>query len=187
MNETQLLQIIEGCRQGHSPSEEALFRHFAPMVLATARRYAADEPQALDFLQECFVVVFDKIKKFDPQKGAFQGWMYRVSVNVMLQILRKNKRMQQHLELPVDLPDAEIKASELEILETPQILKALRELPEGYREVFNLYVFEDWSHRDIAQALGISESSSRSQLTRAKKLLKQKLQQVIRQYEQGLV
>ncbi len=187
MHEVHFLHMIEGCRQGKPASEEALFRRFAPTVVAIARRYATDEPLALDYVQECFVVVFEKINRFDPQRGAFEPWLHRLCVNVILQILRKNKTVQATVELPPEIPDGDLWEADTEILDAAQVLDAIRQLPQGYREVFNLSVFEDWPHRDIAEALGITESSSRSQLARAKQWLKQKLTQTKRHYEQGLV
>lgn len=187
MHEDQLLQIIEGCRQGKSASEKALFQRFAPKVLAIARRYATDEPQALDFLQETFVLLFNKIKLFDPQKGAFEGWLYRLAVNTILQIMRKNRKQEPWVELPLEIPETEILDADLELFQQEQLMQAIRQLPEGYRQVLNLYIFEDWPHCDIAAALQITESASRSQLTRAKQLLKLKLQHTLRHYEQGLV
>ena len=187
MHKDPLLQIIEGCRQGRPASEKALFQRFAPKVLAIARRYATDEPQALDFLQEAFVFLFQKIDQFDPERGPFEGWLYRLSVNTILQLLRKNRRQESWVELPPDLPEAEIQNSELEMLQQDQLTQAIRQLPEGYRQVLNLFIFEEWSHREIAAALNIAESASRSQLSRAKQLLKQQLQQMLRHYEQGLV
>ncbi len=187
MHEAHLLHLIEGCRQGKPPAEEALFRRFAPKVVSVARRYATDEPQALDFVQECFVVVFEKINRYDPHRGDFEPWLHRLSVNVILQILRKNKSTQATVELPPELPDGDLWEMEPDILDAEKILEAVRQLPPGYREVFNLSVFEEWPHRDIAETLGISESSSRSQLARAKQWLKQKLTQATRHYEQGLV
>lgn len=187
MHDERLLQLIEGSQKGDAASEKALFQRFAPKVLAIARRYATDEPQALDYLQESFVQVFKKIKQFDPVKGVFEGWLYRLSVNVVLQIMRKNRHSPLWVELPADLPAVEIHDFELEMLREEQVLLAVRELPEGYRQVLNLFVFENWSHREIAEALQISESTSRSQLARARQLLKQKLQLLLRHYEQGLV
>lgn len=187
MQGDQLLYMIEGCQRGDAAAEKTLFLCFAPRVLAIARRYATDEPQALDYVQECFLVLFDKIKSFDPALGAFEGWFYRISVNTILQILRRKKGYPRFDEIPADLPEAEIRKSELELITPEQVMEALRQLPEGYRQVLNLYVFEGWPHRDIALALNITESTSRSQLTRAKQLLKQKLQPILRHYEQGLV
>jgi len=187
MHEAQLLHLIEGCRQGKPAAEEALFRRFAPRVLSIARRYATDEPQALDFVQECFVLVFEKIGSYDAQRGDFEPWLHRLCVNVILQILRKNKAKQPTVELPPELPDGDLWEAETEAFDPEQILEAVRQLPRGYREVFNLSVFEEWSHRDIADILNITESSSRSQLARAKRWLKHKLIPATRHYEQGLV
>lgn len=187
MQKDQLLQLIEGCQKGQPASEKALFRRFAPKVLAIARRYARDEPQALDFLQESFVLLFEKIKLFDPLKGPFEAWLYRLSVNTILQLLRKNRKQVPWLEIPDNLPAIEIDDSDLRILQQDQLMAAIQQLPDGYRQVLNLFVFEEWSHQKIAAALQISESSSRSQLSRAKQLLKQKLHPLLRQYEQGLI
>ena len=187
MHEDQLLQLIEGCQKGQPAAEKALFRRFAPKVLAIARRYARDEAQALDFLQESFVLLFEKIRLFDPSKGQFEAWLYRLSVNTILQLLRKNRNQVSWLELPDDLPGIEIDDSDLKVLQHDQLRIAIQQLPDGYRQVLNLFVFEVWSHQEIAAALQISESSSRSQLSRAKQQLKQKLQPLLRQYEQGLI
>ncbi|MEZ4926024.1 MAG: sigma-70 family RNA polymerase sigma factor [Saprospiraceae bacterium] len=187
MHEDQLLQIIEGCRKGAAAAEKALFGHFAPKVLAIARRYACDEPQALDFLQESFVLLFDKIKLFDPKKGAFEAWLYRLTVNTILQEMRKNRKQQVFVELPAEFPEQELQETDLMQIGEKRLTEAIQSLPDGYRQVLNLYVFEDWSHRQIAARLDITESSSRSQLSRAKQLLRQKLQPLLRQYEQGLV
>lgn len=187
MHPTQLLQLIEGCQKGQPASEKALFMHFAPKVLAIARRYARDEPQALDFLQESFVCLFDKMRQFDPGKGQFEAWMYRLCVNTILQLMRKNRQQLPWIELSEALTAADADDWDLRVFQEGQLMAAIQDLPDGYRQVLNLYVFEDWSHAEIAQALDISESSSRSQLSRAKQLLKQKLQPLLRQYEQGLV
>ena len=187
MHDPAFLELIDACLRGHAPSEKALFTRFAQGTMAIARRFAADEPQALDYLQECWIVIFDKLRLFDPEKGSFQGWISKISVRVILQCLRKNKHKIQLLEFPAELPEAELEASDLQHIPPEKVLDAVRQLPEGYRTVFNLYVFDNWSHRDIAQSLGIAESASRSQLARAKQQLKSQLQQVLRQYEQGLV
>jgi RNA polymerase sigma factor (sigma-70 family) len=186
LDEAPLLQIIEGCRQKKSDAEEALFRRYAPKVLAMTRRYANDEPQAHDYLQECFIVLFDKIDRYNPQRGQFEGWLHRLCVNVILQLIRKNKPFAA-IEFPADIVEEAPSENEWGALSETQILDALRLLPPGYREVFNLYVFEQLAHRDIATLLGITESASRSQLTRARKWLQQKLLQTIKKYEQGLV
>jgi RNA polymerase sigma-70 factor (ECF subfamily) len=186
MNNNTLLQLLEDCKAHDATAEKALFLHFAPKVLAIARRYATDEPMAQDYLQECFLVLFDKLSQYDPGRGQFEGWLYRVSVNTILQLMRKQKRLPE-ISHPETLPDVELEETVLDQIPHEQVLDAVRQLPAGYRQVLNLYIFEDWSHREIAEALQISESASRSQLSRAKQLLKQMLHKAVRYYEQGLV
>jgi len=118
------------------------------------------------------MVVFDKLNQFDPQKGVFDAWLYRVCTNTVLQILRKAKS-HPGLILMDELPETE-SLEEVAFNQVPaeMIIAAIQQLPIGYRQVFNLHTFEHWSHRQIAAELNISESTSRSQLTRAKKILK---------------
>ncbi|MBR9922128.1 MAG: sigma-70 family RNA polymerase sigma factor [Bacteroidetes bacterium] len=161
--------------------------HFAPKVFLLCRRYAIDKAEAEDFLQECFIKLFQEIKKFDPEKGAFGAWLYRLSTNTILQELRKKKR-RVPLSFPERLPEPLQPDPELELISDAQLQKAVSDLPDGYRMVLNLYIFEKWSHRDIAIELGITESSSRSQLARARKLLKQLLiDQMPTHHEQRVV
>ena len=186
MTET-LLHIIERCRRQEAEAEKILYFRFAPRIIALTRRYARDEAEALDYLQECFIVIFDKLDQYQPEKGNFEPWMFKVCTNVVLQILRK-KNSTQFVEIPENMKEEEEQEpSLLSQLNEHQILEAIRTLPEGYRAVFNLYVFEQWSHRDIAHSLGITESASRSQLTRARKVIQFKLRQITSEYEQRLV
>lgn len=186
MTET-LLQIIERCRRHEAEAEKILYFRFAPHIMALTRRYANDEAEALDYLQECFIVVFGKLDQYQPVKGNFEPWLFKVCTNVVLQLLRKKKSM-LFVEISEHLQEEEVsEPSPLAHLNEYQILDAIRTLPEGYRAVFNLFVFEQWSHRDIALSLGITESASRSQLTRARKVIQFKLRQITSEYEQRLV
>ena len=181
-------RLINSCKKKNKEAEKRLFLLHAPKVLTLCRRYIPDEHQAQDMVQECFIQVFEKIKKYDPAKGDFGGWLFRVCTNVVLKSLRNSKN-----ELPTvymeELPDAEeITEEGFELISQAELLKAIRELPEGYRTILNLFVFENWTHREISQSLNISESTSRSQLARAKKILKINLEKKIgHRYETGLV
>ena len=184
MTETEILRTVEACLRRDPRAEKALFKCFAPRVFALARRYAPDETAAQDFLQECFIAIFDNLKKYDTHRGDVGGWIHRVSVNTCLQLLRKTK--QQPL---LDFGDLPVVADELEpddITQIPEnlVLEGIRQLPPGYRQVFNLAVFEDWPHSEIASALQISESASRSQLARAKQFLKNFIRKTLPRYEQ---
>lgn len=156
-------------------SEKALFLKYAPFVLTLCRRYATQNVEAQDYLQECFILVFAKIDLYDHGKGDFEGWLYRVCTNRILELLRKKKRQVQ-ISFPETLPEQELTENDLNTIPHEIVLRAIQQLPDGYKQIFNLFVFEGWSHRQIGEALDIAETTSRSQLTRAKKMLKFLLQ-----------
>lgn len=176
--------IITKCKQKNRQAEKELFFRFAGKVLTLCRRYVNDEHTAQDYVQECFIQIFNQLEKFDETKGSFEGWMYRVSTNVVLQLLRKAKK-----EIPIhyleELPENDNVEELVDSLTHEEILDGIRQLPVGYRQVFNLFYFEGWSHKEIANELGIKENSSQSQLTRAKRMLRLFLQNKINLKEYG--
>lgn len=176
--------LIQACKQKDRQAEKALFFRFAGKILSLCRRYVKDEHKAKDFMQECFIHVFDQIHKYDPKKGQFEAWLYRVSTNTILQLLRKSKKEISFVYLD-NLPENRIDEEELiEKIPKEELIAAIRELPVGYRKVLNLFIFEGWTHLEIAAALGIKVSTSQSQLTRAKQFLKKSLEKKItQQYE----
>lgn len=170
-----LQKIISLTKAKNRKAEKILFLRFAPFVLTLCRRYASQNSDAQDFMQECFIHVFSKINDYDETKGAFEAWLNRVCTNRVLQLLRKSKK-KITIVYPEELPEQELTESEFEVIPREVIMSAIQQLPNGYREVFNLYIFEGWSHKEIGKALKIAETTSRSQLTRAKKMLKYILQ-----------
>lgn len=183
MTETEILRTVEACKRREPRAEKVLFECFAPRVYALARRYAPDETAAQDFLQECFIVIFDNLGKYDAGRGEVGAWLYRISVNTCLQLLRK-ARQQPALDFG-DLPAIadELEPEDLDRIPESLVLEGIRRLPPGYRQVFNLAVFEEWPHNEIARALNISESASRSQLSRAKQFLKNFIKNTLPSYE----
>ena len=155
-------------------------------MYALCQRYSRDDSEAKDFLQECFLKVFSKIKSYKKERGAFEGWLYRVCTNVILMQLRQQKRDRSVILITEVPEDIELEENTIQEIPFETILTAIRELPDGYREVFNLYIFEQWSHKEIAKKLGISISASRSQLTRARALLKKKLAHLIPTFHERL-
>lgn len=143
------------------------------MLLTVCRRYARDEAMAKDALQETFILIFKNIEKYE-SKGSFEAWMRKIAINVSL---KPYERKYYQNELPAhsfeDRNWAEPKI--LQQLEAEEVIKQIQTLPDGYRTVLNLYVFEGLSHKEISVFLQISEGTSRSQLLRARKLLKEKL------------
>lgn len=170
-----LQKIISLTKAKNRKAEKILFLRFAPFVLTLCRRYASQNSDAQDFMQECFIHVFSKINDYDETKGSFEAWLNRVCTNRVLQLLRKSKK-KITIVYPEELPEQELTESEFEVIPREAIMNAIQQLPNGYREVFNLYIFEGWSHKEIGKALRIAETTSRSQLTRAKKMLKYILQ-----------
>ncbi len=135
-------------------------------------RYAKNQMEAEDFLQEGFIRVFKNIKQYNGS-GSLEGWIRRVVINVCLEIIRKEKTMLfiNREEYQTDYTDNPI----TEYYDTEYLLKAIQSLSEGYRTVFNLYAIEGYSHKEIAGLLEISEGTSKSQLARARQLLQSKL------------
>ncbi len=167
-------QIIQGCRQGHSSCQKALVDRYSQLLFTICLRYMRDETKSKDVLQEAFIRIFKSLKNFDPDKGSLQAWMKKITVNMALKTL--NKKKLQYSGFTVEINDAlSVEPSALDNMQAADLLKIVQSLPEGYRHVFNLSVIEGYSHKEIAELLKIEEASSRSNLSRAKQLLRKKL------------
>ena len=166
----KLESIIQGCQQKDRKCQEALVRKYAPILINICKRYVYDADLAQDALQECFLNTFRYIDNYSG-KGSFEGWIKRIAVNCALGVRKKMKgelyinEMDQVLHVTTDIPDAVSKLKEEEVL------KIVDELPESCAMIFKLFVIEGYPHKDIAAALGIKESTSRSQLARAREKL----------------
>lgn len=163
-------ELIEGCRTGQRKAQELIYQLFAGKMMAVCMRYGKDRFEAEDMLQTGFIRMFDKIKDFK-NEGSFEGWLRRIMVNNCIEFYRKSLRM-----LPVS--DTEITnvtepAYEHTHLEVKDLMQIISQLSPGYRIVFNMYAIEGYSHREIAKELGISEGTSKSQLARARNILKE--------------
>ena len=177
-------QLIRACLHRDRAAEKQLFLRYVAKVLGICRRYAASDAEAQDWMQECWLRVFEKLPSFDPQRGEFGGWLYRVCSNHALTKLQQRQREVPLIYLDV-LPEREADYDEatLERVTTEQLIEAIQQLPDGYRQVINLHVLEGWKHSEIAAHLGIAPVSSRSQFSRAKKLLYQLLQKKMPRHE----
>lgn len=167
-------QLIKDCQAGIKTSQRELVKRYSGMLMAACRRYVKDESAAKDVLQETFIRIFTHIKKYQ-STGPFENWMRRIAVRCALTAIDK-KRLKKEIELTEHHQDSAIKPEVFNYLGYEDISRLIAELPPGYQMVFNLNVIEGYTHREIAELLQISESASRSQLTRAKKLLQKKLQ-----------
>ncbi|MEO0775101.1 MAG: RNA polymerase sigma factor [Bacteroidota bacterium] len=165
-------QLIKDCQRGKKSSQYELVRRYSGMLLTICRRYASDEAMAKDILQETLIRIFTQIDKYRAT-GSFEGWMRRIAVRTALNWLdRKYIRRETY---PVELEvDGHLDPTILDQLGAEEILKLVQGLPLGFRTVFNLYAIEGYTHQEIAELLQISESASRSQLSRARRLLQKK-------------
>lgn len=160
-------QILRRLKKGDSAASRVLYEMYAPYLAAVCSRYVHQE-DVKDVLQESFITIFDGIDSFEYRgEGSLRAWMTRIVVNLSLKHLRQNSRI-----VFVDIDDTEhIDEPETEGIPPDVILRLIQQLPDGYRTIFNLYVIEGRSHSEIADELGIKESTSASQLHRAKALL----------------
>src|SRR6478609_2280569 len=166
-------EMIEGCKKGDRHAQKQLYDRFSGKMYALCCRYVKDKMEAEDVLVTAFTKILDRIDQFK-NEGSFEGWIRRIMVNESLSYLRKNKSM--YLETDIEAADHEPNYEGLESqLEAEDLLKLISELPSGYRIVFNLYAIDGYSHKEIGDQLGINESTSKSQLSRARSFLQKRL------------
>jgi RNA polymerase sigma factor (sigma-70 family) len=162
--------IIKGCLNNVATAQKELYSRYSPKMLAVCYRYAHNREDAEDMLQEGFIKVFSQIHSFE-NRGAFEGWIRRIIVHTCINILKKNKKFNESVDIIHATGLYVRKESIPAIIQAKQIIECIRILPIGYRTVLNLYAIEGYSHREISQMLEIEESTSRSQYTRARAML----------------
>jgi RNA polymerase sigma-70 factor (ECF subfamily) len=160
--------------QNNEKSHELIYRHFAPKMYGICLRFAGNEMEADDILQEGFIKILTKIKDFR-NEGSLEGWIRRTIINTAINYYRKNLRYSKFqdiddFELPITNDE-----SIYDKLSKEELINLIRELPNGYRTVFNLNVLEGYTHKEIGQMLNISDNTSKSQLTRARSILQKKV------------
>ena len=162
--------MTERCREGDNAARKQLYEQYADLLMAVCLRYCGDRDTAQDILHDGFLKAFRSFAQFQYKgDGSLRAWLTRIMVNGALEVLRKRNMFNEQPidEMPGDIEDEE----DIELIPPSVLMQFVRELPEGYRTVFNLYVLEEKSHREIASMLGISEGTSASQLHRAKSML----------------
>jgi len=168
--------LIEGCKKGKHCAFEALYTKYAKRMMAIALRYCNTTFEAEDIVQDAFIKVFEKINTFE-NNGSFEGWLKRIVVNYSINNFHKTSK-ERAFEDATEIELADEQAiSVLSQLSNNELMASLQMLPLGYRTVFNLYVIEGYSHKEIAELCKINEGTSRSQLAKAKNLLKEILVQ----------
>ena len=165
--------LLEGCKRGDRSAQENLYKSMASKMMGVCMRYAKDREEAEDVLQLGFIKVFQKIKDFRSD-GSFEGWIRRIMVNTAIETYRKNLRSMNLVSID-EVYDQAQTTFDMNGLETKDLLKMVQELASGYRLIFNIYIIEGFSHKEISQELGITEGASKSQLSRARAILKEKI------------
>lgn len=166
-------ELIEGCRKGNAHAQRELYNRYSGKMFALCCRYVAARADAEDVLVTAFTRIFERFKQFRGE-GSLEGWIRRIVVNEALTFLRKNRSM--FLETDIAAASREPDYQQLaDHLEEEDLLHMIARLPPGYRMVFNLYAIEGYSHQEIAEKLGISENTSKSQLSRARTYLQRML------------
>ncbi len=174
----ELFLWVEECAKNNRLYQKKLVETYSPMLLYTAKRYVRDLPKSRDVLQDALLSIFQSIGSFEPSEvSSFEAWMRKITINTALKSLRKswNKKEINGYEI---LPDKKVEPTVLHRMSADEILKLLDAIPEGYRTVFQMYIIDQMSHAEIAEALGISASTSRSQLARARVLLQKMYQNI---------
>ena len=162
--------ILKGCLKNDAAAQRELYNRYSARMLAVCYRFAHNREDAEDMLQEGFIKVFSQIHTFE-NRGSFEGWIRRIVVHTCINILKKNKKFNESVDI-IHANGVQIREETVpSIIQAKQIVECIRMLPIGYRTVLNLYAIEGYSHREIAQMLDIEESTSRSQYTRAKAML----------------
>jgi RNA polymerase sigma factor (sigma-70 family) len=164
------LQLASLCAKGDKAAQKRLYDKLAPKMFAVCLRYMGDRETAADILQDGFVTLFSKIESYSGE-GSFEGWARKIFVNTALMSLRKNDVLKQSEDIEVAWGVSSPDASAVQNVSYQELLKLIAQLPPGFRTVFNMYVIEGYSHKEIGEALGISENTSRSQLMRARNML----------------
>ena len=163
--------LVKECVSGNAIAQKKFYDLFARKMMGVCLRYSNDYDEAQDILQDGFVKIFNKLPAFE-SKGSLEGWVRRIMVNTALDAYRKAKKHQNNVDVDsvsylLDSDDYTI-----ESINANDLLKIIHSIPEGYRVVFNLFAIEGYSHKEIAERLGVTESTSESQFSRARKMLR---------------
>ena len=165
-------QLITSCKRKHPKAQEDLYKRYSSTLFSVCLKYASSYADAEDILQDSFMVIFNKIEQYK-NKGSFEGWLKRICINTALQRYRKPGVF--NLINEGNIPDETVAVNE-ESLSLDFLLGIIQELPDRYRLVFNLYVLDGYSHKEIAALLTISDGTSKSNLARARQILKDKIE-----------
>jgi RNA polymerase sigma factor (sigma-70 family) len=169
-------QIIEGCAKHNRKAQQILYDKYSRFLLGVCLRYATDRAEAEDILQDSFLKIFFSIRDFSGT-GSFIGWLRKVAVNTAITHYHKNLKYRYHIDIENYVStETGVSSFEEDFYTSDELYKILNELPAGYRMVFNLYAIEGYKHKEIAKLLGIDTNTSKSQYSRARAVIREKLE-----------
>lgn len=172
------LEIIEGCAKHNRKAQQELYDQYSRLLLGICLRYASDKAEAEDILQESFLKIYFNIKDYSGT-GSFVGWLRKVAVNTAITHYHKNLKYRYHVEIEDYLSvESGSTGFEEDFFTSDELFRVLNELPPGYRMVFNLYAIDGYKHKEIAEMLGIDTNTSKSQYSRAKASIREKLEKL---------
>lgn len=168
--------LVSGCIKGDNTSRKQLYERYAQRMMAICYRYLGNKDEAEDVLHDGFIRIFESIHSFQYRgEGSLRAWMTKIFINTALHQIKKQALWEPLLVEPERIEEVSVNEEELGVIPDEVLLGFISDLPAGYRTVLNQYVFDEMSHKEIALELGINESSSRSQLARAKAMLADKV------------
>jgi RNA polymerase sigma-70 factor (ECF subfamily) len=170
----QIEEIILGCKSGDEKSQRELVNRYSGLLFTVCRRYAKDFNDAKDILQDGFIEIFNSFNSYDPAKGGLENWMKQIVARTAIRRYRKMYMVKETYDKNIDY-QGEYESNIIDKMELEYLMEIITSLPFKYRQIFNLYIFEEYSHKEIGIMLGINESSSRSRLSRARQMLMEKL------------
>jgi len=171
-------KIIELSAKHDRKAQQVLYDRYSRLLLGICLRYASDKAEAEDILQDSFLKIFFNIKEYSGS-GSFIGWLRKVAVNTAITHYHKNLKYRYHVEIGDYISiETGVKSFEEDFFTSDELYKVLNELPAGYRMVFNLYAVEGYKHKEIAEKLGIDTNTSKSQYSRAKAVIRDKLEKL---------
>ncbi|MBL4667944.1 MAG: RNA polymerase sigma factor [Flavobacteriales bacterium] len=161
-------QLVNKCLEKDTLAQKQLFEFYSRRMMGVCLRYSKDMDEAKDVLQMGFIKIFEKLEMYNHQ-GSLEGWIRKIIVNTALDNIRKNKKLQNNVEIEkVDFQLQNANENAIDVLSAQDLLKVIQSMPTGFRTVFNMYVIEGFSHKEIAEELNISVSTSKSQFSRAR-------------------
>lgn len=169
-------KLIQDCIKEKNSAQKYLYDYYSPKMYYVCLRYARHSSEAQDMLQDGFIKIFDNISSFK-SNGSFEGWIRRIVVNTALNYCRKSSFKQEQLGIE-DYQDKVVNSKAISNMGEKELLEIIQQLPDGYRMVFNLSVIEGYCHKEIAEMLNITESTSRSQLAKSRKWMQNELEKL---------